>query len=33
VCARAGLEAIELTDFCLKGDWTIIPELRRLFDP
>ena len=29
VCARAGLEAIELNDFCFKGDWTIIRELRQ----
>lgn len=30
VCARAGLEAIELNDFCLKGDWAIIREMKRL---
>jgi sugar phosphate isomerase/epimerase len=29
ICARAGLEAIELNDFCLNGDWTIIRELKR----
>jgi sugar phosphate isomerase/epimerase len=29
VCARAGLEAIELNDFCLKGDWTVIRELKQ----
>jgi sugar phosphate isomerase/epimerase/outer membrane protein assembly factor BamB len=29
VCARAGLEEIELNDFCLKGDWTIIRELKQ----
>jgi sugar phosphate isomerase/epimerase len=29
VCARAGSEAIELNDFCLKGDWTIIRELKQ----
>jgi sugar phosphate isomerase/epimerase len=29
LCDRAGLEAIELNDFYLKGDWTIIRELKR----
>ncbi|NOZ19842.1 MAG: sugar phosphate isomerase/epimerase [Planctomycetes bacterium] len=29
VCDRAGLEAIEINDFCLKSDWTIIRELKR----
>ena len=29
VCARAGLEAIELNDFCLNGDWTIIRQLKQ----
>ena len=29
VCARAGVEAIELNDFCLYGDWTIVRELRQ----
>lgn len=29
LCARAGLEAIELNDFCLKGDWTVIRELKQ----
>ena len=29
VCDRAGLEAIELNDFVLNGDWTIIRELKR----
>ena len=29
VCDRAGLEAIELNDFCLKADWGIIRELKR----
>lgn len=29
VCDRAGLEAIELNDFYLKGDWTILRELKR----
>jgi len=28
-CARAGLEAIELNDFYLKGHWTIIRELKQ----
>ena len=26
VCDRAGLEAIELNDFCLGGDWTVIRD-------
>ena len=29
LCDRAGLDAIELNDFYLKGDWTIIRELKR----
>jgi L-ribulose-5-phosphate 3-epimerase len=29
VCDRAGLEALELNDFCLKGDWGVIRELKR----
>jgi sugar phosphate isomerase/epimerase len=29
LCDRAGLEAIELNDFCLKGDWEVIRELKR----
>ncbi len=29
VCDRAGVEAIELNDFCLKGDWSIIRNLKR----
>ena len=29
VCDRAGLEAIEINDFCLKGDWTIIREMKK----
>jgi L-ribulose-5-phosphate 3-epimerase len=29
VCDRAGLEAIELNDFVLQGDWTTIRELKR----
>lgn len=28
-CDRAGLEAIELNDFCLRGDWSIIRALKR----
>lgn len=28
VCDRAGLEAIELNDFCLKADWTIIRQMK-----
>jgi sugar phosphate isomerase/epimerase len=29
LCDREGLEAIELNDLYLKGDWTIIRELKR----
>lgn len=29
MCDRAGLDAIELNDFYLKGDWTIIREIKR----
>ena len=29
VCDHAGLEAIEINDFCLKSDWTIIREMKR----
>ncbi len=29
VCEKFGLEAMELNDFCLKGDWDIIREIKR----
>ncbi len=29
VCDRAGLEAVELNDFCLKEDWALIREMKR----
>jgi sugar phosphate isomerase/epimerase len=32
VCARAGLEAIELNDFCLMADWPTIRALKRKAD-
>lgn len=32
LCARAGLEAIELNDFHLRGDWKTIRELKKRTD-
>lgn len=29
VCDRAGIEAIEINDFCLKKDWGVIREMKR----
>ena len=29
VCEKFGLEAMELNDFCLKGDWNVIREIKR----
>lgn len=29
VCDAAGVEALEVNDFCLKGDWTVIRQMKR----
>jgi L-ribulose-5-phosphate 3-epimerase len=32
LCARNGLEAVELNDFCLNGDWPTIRKLKQKID-